>query len=98
VLVGAATPVGAVRLTALLAAQADAAHVVVNRAPASAYRRWEFLDELRRAHTPLSVTTVPEDRNVFDASWRGRPSQRGPFARAMRALAQRIAAERETAA
>lgn len=97
VLVGAATPVGAVRLNALLAAQADAGHVVVNRAPASAYRRWEFLDELRRVHAPRSITTVPEDRNVFDASWRGRPAQRGPFARAMRGLARRIAEERGAA-
>lgn len=90
VVTGTATPVGAFRLGAVLAGLPAPVHAVVNRAPASAFRRWEFLDELRRAHTPRSLTTVPDDRTVFDASWRGRPGTRGAFGKAMRQLAAQI--------
>lgn len=92
VVTGTATPVGAYRLGAVLADLPAPVHAVVNRAPASAFRRWEFLDELRRAHTPRSLTTVPDDRTVFDASWRGRPGTRGAFGKAMRQLAAQIQA------
>lgn len=95
VLTGAATPVGALRLTGLLEQEAAHAHAVVNRAPASAYRRWEFLDELRRTHAPRSVITVPEDRGVFDAAWRGRPAARGAFGKAMQRLADQVARDAE---
>lgn len=90
VVTGAATPVGALRLGPLLTGQSAPVHAVVNRAPASVYRRWEFLDELRHAHMPRSLTTVPEDRTVFDAAWRGRAGTRGAFGKAMRRLAGEV--------
>lgn len=95
VVVGAATPVGAARLSTLLAAEVDPVHLVVNRAPGSAYRRWELLEELQRAHVPRSLTTLPEDRGVFEASWRGRPATGGAFGRGVRRLAERLRDECE---
>ena len=98
VLVGVAapTPVGVARFLAWLADVLPIApdaelHIVVNRAPASAYRRGEIETELFRSIRPESFTFVPDDRRVENAAWSGGVVPRGPFARAARDVAARLA-------
>lgn len=95
VVVGEATPVGAVRLQRLLERQSTPFHLVVNHAPPSAYRRWEFLDHVTRTWQPRSLVTVPDDRVVYDAAWRGQAATQGSFGKAMRRLAAAVRADRE---
>lgn len=90
--VGSATPVGVARLLEWIAdvgALADGAplHLVVNRCPASAYRRAEVEAELRRSVAPASLTFAPLDKRVEAAAWRAGLAAPGPFTRAVDALA-----------
>jgi MinD superfamily P-loop ATPase len=94
VLVGVAspTPVGITRFVGWLAdvlpfaPEADL-HVVVNRAPASAYRRGEIRAEILGCVSPAALHFVPADRRVEDAAWSGAVVRRGAFARAVREVA-----------
>jgi MinD superfamily P-loop ATPase len=94
VLVGVAspTPVGISRFVGWLAEvlplapEADL-HVVVNRAPASAYRRGEIRAEIFGCVRRAAVVFVPADRRVEDAAWSGALVRRGVFARAVREVA-----------
>ena len=61
--------------------------VVVNRAPASRFRRNELYDELIDAVGPSGVAFVPYDRRVGTAAWNGAPVGTGPFTRAVDHLA-----------
>jgi ATPases involved in chromosome partitioning len=97
VLIGIAspTPVGVARFVGWLADVLPLApdaelHVVVNRAPASAYRRGEIRTEILGSVRPESLTFVPTDRRVDDAAWSGGVVKRGPFVRAVRELAARL--------
>jgi MinD-like ATPase involved in chromosome partitioning or flagellar assembly len=95
VAVGAATPVGVTRLLAWIAdarafASPSALHVVVNRAPKDAFRRGEIVDEIANAFAVASVTVVPNDRRVEAAAWAGALVGRGPFTRAVAALASEL--------
>ncbi len=57
--------------------------VVVNRAPASRFRRAELYEELAASLTPHDVVFVPGDPRVAEAAWNGEPVGRGPFTRAV---------------
>ena len=90
--VGAGTPVGVVRL---LAWAVDARtlnpvaplHLVVSRAPGDRFRRGEIVDEVTRTFPASSLTFVPADRRVEDASWEGELVAAGPFVKAVASLA-----------
>lgn len=93
VAVGAASPLGTLRLLEWVRRHGDVAHpphVVLNRAPGSAFRRWEAAEALARVCPPASLTFVPEDRRVTDAVWRAAPVTRGAFVRAMEELTSRL--------
>jgi MinD-like ATPase involved in chromosome partitioning or flagellar assembly len=97
VAVTAPGPVGIARFVGWLADVLPAApgielHVVVDRAPASAFRRGEIHDEVLATAPAASVTFVPTDRRVEDAAWSGSIVGRGPFVRALRELARAIGA------
>jgi MinD-like ATPase involved in chromosome partitioning or flagellar assembly len=90
------TPVGVARFVAWLAdvlplASEAELHVVVNRAPASAYRRGEIRTEILGSVRPESLSFVPADRRVEAAAWAGGVVRRGAFARAVREVAARLA-------
>jgi MinD-like ATPase involved in chromosome partitioning or flagellar assembly len=94
VLVGVAapTPVGVARFVAWLASVLPFApeaelHIVVNRAPSSAFRRGEIQSELLAAVRPQTLVFVPADRRVEDAAWSGELVRRGSFARAIKDVA-----------
>jgi hypothetical protein len=65
-------------------------HVVVDRAPAAAFRRGEITDEVLAAAAAATITFVPTDRRVDEAARSGTTVARGPFARAVRDLARAI--------
>jgi MinD-like ATPase involved in chromosome partitioning or flagellar assembly len=99
VLVGVAspTPVGVARFIAWLAdvlpSAADAElHLVVNRAPSSAFRRGEIRNEILGCVAPAAIAFVPADRRVEDAAWSGALVGRGAFARAVREVATALIA------
>jgi MinD-like ATPase involved in chromosome partitioning or flagellar assembly len=86
------SPVGIARFVGWLAdvlpaVSGAAVHVVVDRAPASAFRRGEIRDELAATVAAASITFVPTDARLDDAAWSGAVATRGPFARAVRDLA-----------
>ena len=90
--VAAATPVGVARFVAWLAdvlphARDVELHVVVNCAPASAYRRGEIRSEILACVVPRTLVFVPADRRVDDAAWSGAVVRKGPFARGVREVA-----------
>jgi MinD-like ATPase involved in chromosome partitioning or flagellar assembly len=90
--VAAATPVGVARFVAWLAdvlpyAREAELHVVVNRAPSSAYRRGEIRSEILACVAPNTLGFVPADRRVEDAAWAGDVVRRGPFVRGVRDVA-----------
>lgn len=97
VLVGVAspTPLGVARFIGWLADVIPLApdaelHVVVNRAPRSAFRRGEVRAEILGIVRPETITFVPADRRVEDAAWSGGLVKRGSFARAMRDVAEQL--------
>ena len=88
VAVGAANPVGVVRLVEWLdgvrETAADASiHLVVNRAPSARARRAELAGELQREGRIAGLTFVPTDARVDDAAWAAALVERGPFAKAV---------------
>jgi MinD-like ATPase involved in chromosome partitioning or flagellar assembly len=85
--VGAATPVGVVRLLRWVEAVRTVApavpvHVVVNRAPAGRSRRAEVAGEVQRVGRVAGCTFAPADPRVDEAAWAAGLVARGPFARA----------------
>jgi MinD superfamily P-loop ATPase len=101
--VASATPVGITRFVGWLAGVLPFAteaelHVIVNRAPASAYRRGEIRAEILGCVQPEALAFIPPDRRVEDAAWAGGLVGRGPFARAVRAVAIKIVAGAATVA
>jgi MinD-like ATPase involved in chromosome partitioning or flagellar assembly len=104
VLVGiaSASPVGITRFVSWLAdvlpfAPDAGLHVVVNRAPSSAFRRGEIRAEIFGCVRPESLVFVPSDRRVDDAAWSGGLVRRGAFARAVRDVAAAVVAVPATA-
>ncbi|MBW3601634.1 MAG: hypothetical protein KY434_02910 [Actinobacteria bacterium] len=94
--VGLPTPVGVSRLlewvvSAASLARSTACHLVLSRAPASAFLRAEISEEIRRTFEPSSLSFLPADRRLESASWRGEIAVRGPFARAVAGLAGLVA-------
>ena len=105
VLVGvcAATPIGVTRFLSwaveAMSLGPDIPMVVaMNRAPGSRFRRGELFEELTRSLPAVEVVFVPDDGRVATAVWDGVPVAKGPFARAVSALASRVAAARPRAA
>jgi MinD-like ATPase involved in chromosome partitioning or flagellar assembly len=93
VAVGAASPLGVLRLGEWLRQHGDPVappHVALNYAPESAFRRWEAAEELGRVSPPASLTYLPHDPRVTEAAWRGSPVLRGAFVKAVTRLARRI--------
>jgi MinD-like ATPase involved in chromosome partitioning or flagellar assembly len=95
--VASANPVGVGRFVAWLAdvlpfAREAQLHVVVNRAPSSAFRRGEIRSEILASVRPRTFAFVPADRRVDDAAWSGAVAQRGPFARALREVSAGVMA------
>jgi MinD superfamily P-loop ATPase len=89
------SPVGIARFVGWLADVLPAAprialHVVVDRAPMSAFRRGEIQDEVRASAPAATITFVPSDRRVDEAAWAGTTVTRGPLFRAVRDLARAI--------
>lgn len=89
------TPVGVARLLDWLAdvralAPLAPVHVVVNRAPSSAYKRAEVAAEVRRNVQTESLVFVPADPRVESAAWAGELVGPGPFTRALRPLTARV--------
>ncbi|MDP8978702.1 MAG: hypothetical protein M3N17_09065, partial [Actinomycetota bacterium] len=94
--VGLATPVGVARLLEWVAvatsvARSQVCHLVLNRAPASAFLRAEISEEIRRTFEPSTLSFLPPDRRLEAASWRGEVAGRGAFARAVAGLAGLVA-------
>jgi MinD-like ATPase involved in chromosome partitioning or flagellar assembly len=90
--VGTSGPVGITRLLdwageVRTIAPRAALHVVVNRAPRDAFRRDELRREILRTVPATSLAFAPTDPLVDEASWDGRPLERGPFVAALRPLA-----------
>ncbi len=88
VAVGAANPVGVVRLVEWLDGVRSIAadvpiHLVMNRAPAARTRRAELAGELQREARIAGLTFVPTDPRVDDAAWTAALVERGPFAKAL---------------
>lgn len=91
VAVGAASPVGVVRLVDWLALlDGRPVDILVNRAPRDAFRRGEIVEEVTRSVRPASFAFLPEDPAVPTAAWDGRPASTGAFARAVRRWAHRF--------
>ena len=97
VAVGAATPVGVIRLAEWVAlvdryARAVPVHLVVNRASAVRSRRAELASELLSTGRAASLTFIPHDPRVEDAVWDAGIPERGAFARASAELFERVGA------
>jgi MinD-like ATPase involved in chromosome partitioning or flagellar assembly len=60
--------------------------VVANRAPKSAFRRGELLDEIGSSVNAVDVVFSGFDARVADAAWAGTPVARGRFTRAIEQL------------
>jgi MinD-like ATPase involved in chromosome partitioning or flagellar assembly len=94
--VGAASPVGVVRL---LAWAVDArtlnpaapVHLVVSRAPTDRFRCGEIEEEIARTFPAVTVTFAPTDRRVERAGWEGDLVAAGPFTRSLAPLAAALA-------
>ena len=65
-------------------------HIVMNRAPRSAYRRSEVSAEIERIFGQSDLTFLPEDPRVREAGWEGTCVSRGPFVRAVRKVARSV--------
>lgn len=92
--VAAGSPVGVARLLDWVAdvrvLNPAAMHIVLNRLTGGRFQRAELEEEVHRTFTPSSLTFVPEDKNVADAAWDGRPLGRGPAAKAWAPLAEHV--------
>jgi MinD-like ATPase involved in chromosome partitioning or flagellar assembly len=64
--------------------------VVVNRAPAAAFRRGELFDEIRSSVDVVDIVFVAADARVTDAAWAGVPVGRGRFTRALDGAVERV--------
>lgn len=94
--VGLPTPVGLSRLldwvaTVRTLTPAAPVHLVLNRAPASAFQRAEVTEELARTATAASIAFLPPDPRVGEAAWAGRPVGAGPYTRAVAGLVDGLA-------
>jgi hypothetical protein len=65
---------------------------VVNRAPATRFRRGEMYAEITRSLPALEVLFLADDRRVGDAAWDGRLANTGPFTRSVRRLGEMVTA------
>lgn len=98
VAVGAADPVGVVRLIewveeVVVQAPRAAVHVVINRAPAGRARRAEIAHEVQRDPRVARLSFVPADARVEDAAWTASLVDRGPFARAIETVCRAVTTE-----
>jgi MinD-like ATPase involved in chromosome partitioning or flagellar assembly len=66
--------------------------VVVNRAPAAAFRRGELYEEIVSSVDVVDVVFVVPDGRVTDAAWAGSPVGRGRFARSLEGVSARVRA------
>lgn len=94
--VGLPTPVGVARLLDWVAVvtsvtRASVCHLVVNRAPASAFLRAEIEEQIRRTFEPSTLSFLPSDRRLEAFAWRGEVARKGAFARAVAGLAGMVA-------
>jgi MinD-like ATPase involved in chromosome partitioning or flagellar assembly len=64
--------------------------VVVNRAPRERFRRGELYEEITSNLPLVDVVFAPADARVGDAAWNGSPVGRGPFTRAVAAIAKQV--------
>ena len=95
VAVGDSSPVGVARLLswtaeALQLAVNASVVAVVNRAPASRFRRGEVFEELTTSAPFDRVVFAPNDPRVTTAAWNGVAVRRGPFTRALEPLADLV--------
>ena len=95
VAVGAATPVGVLRLVEWVAlvdryVAGIPVHLVVNRASTVRSRRAELASELLASGRAASLTFIPHDPRVEDAVWDAGIPERGAFARAAADLLERV--------
>jgi MinD-like ATPase involved in chromosome partitioning or flagellar assembly len=102
VLVGAPTPVGVARLLDWVVRfkavdRSRPVHVALNRAPSGAFYRRELEREVYRSFIPTSLHVIPADKRVEEAAWNGRLVPRGPFAKAVAALADQLPAAQQPA-
>jgi len=93
--VGAATPVGVIRLVEWVASvdkyvTGTPVHLVVNRASTVRSRRAELASELLASGRAASLTFIPHDPRVEDAVWDAAIPERGAFARASVELLERV--------
>jgi MinD-like ATPase involved in chromosome partitioning or flagellar assembly len=93
--VGAATPVGVIRLVEWVAlvdpyVAETPLHLVVNRASTVRSRRAELASELLASGRAASLTFIPHDPRVEDAVWDAAIPERGAFARASADLLERV--------
>jgi hypothetical protein len=93
--VGAATPVGVIRLVewvALVDRYVDhlPVHLVVNRASTVRSRRAEVASELLASGRAASLTFIPHDPRVEAAVWDAAIPERGAFARAAAELLELV--------
>ncbi len=93
--VGAATPVGVVRMLDWLGATVpirprSPVMLAFNRAPTSPYRRAQLAEEILRSYVPCGLVFLPSDSAVTEAAWRGEPVGRGRFTTALARLASRL--------
>jgi MinD-like ATPase involved in chromosome partitioning or flagellar assembly len=93
--VGAATPVGVIRLVEWVAlvdryVANTPVHFVVNRASTVRSRRAELASELLASGRAASLTFIPHDPRVEDAVWDAAIPERGAFARASADLLDRV--------
>jgi MinD-like ATPase involved in chromosome partitioning or flagellar assembly len=93
-----ASPTGVARLLAWIVDARNIApsapyFVVLNRAPTTRFRRGELFEELTTTVPVQDVVFVPPDGRVGDAAWNGTPVARGPFTRAVTALADKVLQE-----
>ncbi len=98
VVVAPPTPVGVARLLDWVADARTLAHhrplhVVLNRAPKSAYERGELTHEITRSYSPRSLVFAPEERRVAVAAWAGEFVASGPFAKALAPVASAVVAQ-----
>jgi MinD superfamily P-loop ATPase len=63
---------------------------VVNRSPGTRFRRGEMFEELTTTVPVHDVAFLASDTRVTDAAWNGTVVKRGPFTRAVAALADKV--------
>jgi hypothetical protein len=92
--VALASPVGVIRfldwLADVRACGPAPVHVIANRLHGGAFHAGELEQEVRRTYSPPSFAIVPEDKRVATAAWDGSRVPRGPFRKAVAALAREV--------